>query len=106
MQSGRDVLIQTNKMEEAAHFYEKILGFRVFERGNQLVGLETGSFRLFLDKGEPYGPVFDFLVPDFEESKQKLIKAGCRVEVEDPRVPRCYMRDPFGLIFNLAKKTQ
>lgn len=104
MRSSRDVLIQTNDMEGAAHFYEKILGFKVFERSEQLIGLETGSFRLFLDKGEPYGPVFDFLVPDFEESKRKLIKAGCRVEVEDPRVPRCYMRDPFGLIFNLAQQ--
>ena len=104
MKSSRDILIQTNKMDAAVNFYENILGFKVFERSEQLVGLETGSFRLFLDKGKPFGPVFEVIVPNLEEVKQKLIKAGCRVEVEDPKVPRCYMCDPFGLIFNLAEE--
>jgi catechol 2,3-dioxygenase-like lactoylglutathione lyase family enzyme len=103
MRSSRDVLIQTDKMDIAANFYEKILGLKVFERSKQLIGMETGSFRLFLDKGKPFGPVFEFMVPNLEEAKRKLIKAGCRVEEEDPNIPRCYVRDPFGLIFNLAE---
>jgi hypothetical protein len=32
------------------------------------------------------------------------MKAGCRVEDEDPKIPHCYMRDPFGIIFNLAEE--
>ncbi len=104
MKSSRDVLIQTDKMDVASDFYENVLGFKVFERGEEIVGFETGAFRLFLDDGKPYGPVFEFMVPNLEEAKRKLIKAGCLVEQEDSRIPRCYVRDPFGLIFNLAEE--
>ena len=104
MKSSRDVLIQTKKMEAAAIFYEKVLGFKVIERSEQLIGFETGSFRFFIDRGESYGPVFEFYVPNLEQAKKKLTENGCRVEVEYPSVPRCYIRDPFGLIFNLAEK--
>jgi len=104
MKSSRDVLIQTTKMDAAAIFYEKILGFQVFERSEQLIGFETGSFRFFIDKGNSYGPVFEFYVPDLKQAKKTLVENGCRIEVEDPKIPRCYVRDPFGLIFNLAEK--
>jgi catechol 2,3-dioxygenase-like lactoylglutathione lyase family enzyme len=103
MRPSRDVLIQTDKMDLAANFYEKVLGLKVFERSEQLIGMETGSFRLFLDKGKPFGPVFEFMVPNLKKAKRTLIEAGCRVEEEDPNIPRCYIRDPFGLIFNLAE---
>jgi hypothetical protein len=32
-----------------------------------------------------------------------LLKAGCVVVEEDASVPRCYLRDPFGLVFNLGE---
>jgi catechol 2,3-dioxygenase-like lactoylglutathione lyase family enzyme len=35
MKSSRDVLVQTNKMEAAVIFYEKVLGFKVIERSEQ-----------------------------------------------------------------------
>ena len=104
MKSSRDVLIQIKKIDTAAKFYKKVLGFQVIERSEQLIGFETGSFRFFIDKGESYGPVFEFYVPNLDHAKKMLIESGCRIEIEDPRVPRCYIRDPFGLIFNLAEK--
>ena len=105
MKSSRDVLIQTNKIKTAATFYETVLGLKVIERSENLIGFETGSFRLFIDKGESYGPVFEFYVPDLDQAKKMLLENGCHIEAEDPRIPRCYIRDPFGLIFNVAEKT-
>jgi catechol 2,3-dioxygenase-like lactoylglutathione lyase family enzyme len=104
MKTSRDILIQTKKMATATKFYEQVLGFKVIERSDQLIGFETGSFRFFIDKGEPYGPVLEFYVPNLEQAKKILIENGCHIEIEDPKVPRCYVRDPFGLIFNLAEK--
>lgn len=104
MKSSRDVLIQTERMDAAAAFYENVLGLKIIEQSKQLIGFETGSFRLFIDKGESYGPVFEFFVPNIEQAKRMLIENGCRVEIEDPQVPRCYVRDPFGLVFNIAEK--
>jgi predicted enzyme related to lactoylglutathione lyase len=106
MKSSRDVLIQTNNINAAATFYEKILGLKVIERTKQLIGFETGSFRLFIDKGESYGPVFEFYVSNLDQAKKMLIENGCHIEVEDLRIPRCYIRDPFGLVFNLAEKSE
>jgi catechol 2,3-dioxygenase-like lactoylglutathione lyase family enzyme len=104
MKSSRDVLIQTERMDAAAKFYENVLGLKVIERSEQMVGFETGSFRLFIGKGQSYGPVFEFFVPDLEQARKMLVENGCRVEIENPQVPRCYVRDPFGLIFNISEK--
>jgi hypothetical protein len=71
-----------------------------------MLGFESGGFRLFIDKGESYGPVFEFFVPSLERARKMLVENGCRIEIEDPRVPRCYVRDPFGLIFNIAEKPE
>jgi predicted enzyme related to lactoylglutathione lyase len=102
--STRDVLLQTETIEAAAEFYEKEFGLAVFHRSETIIGLETGAFRLFLDRGEAYGPVFEFIVPDLESTKSRLITAGCRIENEAPSVPRCYLRDPFGLVFNISQR--
>ena len=102
--STRDILIQTEDLEAASAFYENVLGLGVFMRENTMIGLESGAFRLFLDEAEPYGPVLEFKVDDFEAAKRQLVAAGCRIENEDPSVPHCYIRDPYGLIFNIAQK--
>jgi catechol 2,3-dioxygenase-like lactoylglutathione lyase family enzyme len=103
-QSSRDVLIQSEAFSQATHFYETALGLKVTHRSDNLVGLETGSFRLYIEKGPAYGPVFEFYVADLTLAKEKLVAAGCRIESEDPSIPRCYVRDPYGLIFNLAQR--
>jgi catechol 2,3-dioxygenase-like lactoylglutathione lyase family enzyme len=102
--STRDILIQTDDLDAATEFYEKVLGLEVFMREPAMTGLESGAFRLFLDKAEPYGPVLEFKVDDLEAAKRALTAAGCRIENEDQSIPRCYIRDPFGLIFNIAQK--
>jgi catechol 2,3-dioxygenase-like lactoylglutathione lyase family enzyme len=102
--ASRDVLIQTEKLDAAVRFYESVLGLRVTHKSETLAGFETGSFCLYVEKGPAYGPVFEFYVPDLKAAKKQLVAAGCRVENEDPTIPRCYVRDPFGLIFNLSEK--
>ena len=32
------------------------------------------------------------------------VENGCCIEIKDPLGPRCYVRDPFGLILNLAER--
>jgi catechol 2,3-dioxygenase-like lactoylglutathione lyase family enzyme len=102
MPASRDVLIQTRSIEAAARFYEQELGLEVFMTEPDMIGLEAGGLRLFLDRAEPYGPVLEFFVEDLEAAKLRLVAAGCRIENDDPSVPRCYMRDPYGLVFNIA----
>jgi hypothetical protein len=36
-----------------------------------------------------------------EEAKQHLVKSGCKIVKDEPHFPRCYVQDPYGLIYNL-----
>jgi hypothetical protein len=99
-----DVILQVGSLADASGFYEKAMGLLVAPQGKNLVKVETGAFRLYLEQGSLPGPVFEFLVDDVAEARAALIKLGCEVLEDDPAVPRCYLRDPFGLVFNLGKR--
>jgi catechol 2,3-dioxygenase-like lactoylglutathione lyase family enzyme len=101
--SSRDVIVRTDAWPEAVRFYESVLGWRVLQRDNHLVGFETGSFCLYVEKGPAHGAVFEVLVPDVELARAQLLAAGCVVLEEDRSVPRCYVRDPQGLVFNIGQ---
>jgi hypothetical protein len=49
--------------------------------------------------------VFDFHVADFQAARQALLAAGCTIDEEDRSVPRCYIRDPHGLVFNIEQRS-
>jgi predicted enzyme related to lactoylglutathione lyase len=102
-QSSRDVIIRTKSWAEATKFYGSVLGLPVTHRSETLMGFETGAFCLYVEKGKKHGPVFEFLVPNVEAAKRKLIAAGCTVLEENPSLPRCYIRDPYGVVFNIGQ---
>jgi catechol 2,3-dioxygenase-like lactoylglutathione lyase family enzyme len=99
--ASRDVIIRTERFDAAVRFYESVLGLKRFLDGESMAGFETGAFRLYVERGSEHGPVFDFLVPDMQAAKSALLSAGCALIEEDPAVPRCYIRDPYGLVFNI-----
>jgi catechol 2,3-dioxygenase-like lactoylglutathione lyase family enzyme len=101
--ASRDVIIRTAGFDEAARFYESVLGLKKFLDGESMAGFESGAFRLYVERGPAHGPVFDFLVPDLQAAKAALLAAGCAVIEEDPALPRCYIRDPYGLTFNIEQ---
>jgi hypothetical protein len=103
VKSSRDVIIRTDRWTEAVRHYEITLGFPVISRNGQMVGFDTGAFRLYVEPGAAHGPVFEYLVDDVDATKQQLIAAGCTIVEEDPSVPRCYLCDPFGVTFNLGR---
>lgn len=102
IRSSRDVILRTENWAAAQHFYTTILGLPVTHQAEKMLGFETGSFCLYVEPGPAHGAVFDFLVADVQASKRRLVAAGCVVLEEDAAVPRCYLRDPFGLVFNLG----
>jgi predicted enzyme related to lactoylglutathione lyase len=101
-QSTREVILRTDKWSEAVSFYGSVLGLPMAYQNATMVGFETGAFRLYVEKGKPHPPVFELLAPDVEAAKRQLLAAGCTIVEEDPALPRCYIRDPYGFTFNLA----
>jgi len=48
------------------------------------------------------GPVLEVTVDNVVDAKQRLVGEGCEVVKDEPDFPRCYVKDPFGLIYNLT----
>jgi catechol 2,3-dioxygenase-like lactoylglutathione lyase family enzyme len=98
---GADILIQALDPKKAASFYVDHLGFEISDETPQMVSLEGEHVNLFIEKGTPLGPVLEVMVDSVAAAKIQLVKCGCQIIKDEPEFPRCYVRDPFGLIYNL-----
>jgi catechol 2,3-dioxygenase-like lactoylglutathione lyase family enzyme len=101
MVSTRDIIIQTDRLDAARAFYRDVMRFE--QTNTDMLGFETGSFRLYIEPGDSPGPVFEFEVEDLVSAKALLLANGCSIAEEDPMLPRLYIRDPFGLVFNITE---
>jgi GAF domain-containing protein len=106
----RDLILRTENFGPAQNFYGNLLGLTVAYRSADLMGYEAGSLRIYVERstperGSPHGPVFEFLVPDFERARAAMLAAGCSIVEEDAAAPHCYVRDPFGLVFNIRRES-
>ena len=100
----RDILLQTPHLEQATAFYRDVLGLRVFLSTPDLVGMDAGAFHIFLDRAGTLGPVLEFKVDDVSDARRSLLDRGCTVLSDQPEIQRLYLRDPFGLIFNIVQR--
>jgi predicted enzyme related to lactoylglutathione lyase len=103
---SRDVIIRSDKFSAAIEFYASALGLPVSHRSPNIVGFETGPLQLYVERGRQHAPVFELLVADVAAAKARLLAAGCVVVEEDAGLPRCYIRDPYGMIFNIGLATE
>ncbi|MDR3688733.1 MAG: hypothetical protein P4L46_05080 [Fimbriimonas sp.] len=100
---GNDVLVQAEDPVGAAAFYVEQLGFEVTDVTPNLVSLHGEYINLHIERGLPIGPVLEVMVASVDEAKARLKKCGCKVIKDEPRYPRCYIQDPFGVIYNLKE---
>lgn len=100
---GKDILIQAPNLEEASAFYVEQLGFTITGETPDMLSLHGEHINLFIERGLRSGPVLEVTVKDVDEAKQRLVAQGCEVVKDEPEFPRVYVRDPFGLIYNLTK---
>ena len=100
---GTDILIQAHDPKKAAAFYVDQLDFEITGEDPQTISLHGKHINLFIEKGPPLGLVLEVTVDSVEAAKMRLLQSGCQVVKDEPEVPRCYVKDPFGLIYNLTK---
>jgi catechol 2,3-dioxygenase-like lactoylglutathione lyase family enzyme len=100
---GKDILVQAPDPQQAARFYVEQFGFEITDDNPRMIGLHGAHLNLFIEPGPPLGPVLEVTVDDVEEAKRRLVKTGCEIVKDEPHWPRCYVKDPFGLIYNLTK---
>jgi predicted enzyme related to lactoylglutathione lyase len=101
---GMDILIQAKDPVKAAKFYVEELGFEITETTPKMVSLHGKHINLFIEKGSSLGGgVLEVTVKNVKEAKARLKKKGCKIVREEPDFPRCYVKDPNGLIYDLTE---
>ena len=98
---GTDILIQAKDPMKASNFYVKELGFEITERAPNMISLHGKNINLFIERGPALGPVLEVTVKSVKDAKANLKKKGCRIVKDEPA--RCYVKDPYGLIYNLTE---
>jgi hypothetical protein len=99
---GADILIQAPDPARAAAFYIHHLGFTITGETPQMISLHGEHINLFIERGPALGPVLEVTVENVAEAKLRLVNNGCEIVKDEPDFPRCYVKDPFGLIYNLT----
>ncbi len=103
MKATSDVILRTNDFEGAKEYYNEALGFPIVAESESLLGFDLGEFTLYFEGGDDNGAVFEFEVENVGDTKERLLAQGCTLIEENPSIPRCYLRDRYGLIFNLTQ---
>jgi catechol 2,3-dioxygenase-like lactoylglutathione lyase family enzyme len=99
---GTDILIQAEHPPQAASFYVEQLGFEITDEQPNMISLHGEHINLFIERGPALGPVLEVTVDDVAAARLRLEAHGCVVIKDEPDFPRCYVRDPFGLTYNLT----
>lgn len=90
------------RFAQAVHFYSHVLGFRNRSGDPDLADLDAAPFTFFIDEDDEFsGPVLELFVEDVEAAREFLESNGCEILRWQGKGQDCYIRDPFGVIFNL-----
>jgi hypothetical protein len=100
---GADILIQSPDAMAAASFYVQQLGFTITDENPRMIGLHGKNINLFIEPAPALGPVLEVTVDDVAEATRRLVENGCTVVKDEPEFPRTYIKDPYGLIYNLTE---
>ena len=99
---GSDILIQAPDARNVASFYVEQLGLTITDETPNMISLHGKHINLFIERGPALGPVLEVTVNNVEEAKRRLVENGCDIIKDEPDFPRCYVKDPCGLIYNLT----
>lgn len=99
------VAFETSEWSKAVAFYHDVIGLKVVKQDENEVEMSAGPMRLFFfGHSEQPQVVFEFLVSDLEAARDLLLKHGCKVVCWEGKGGCCYIRDPFGFLFNLHEE--
>lgn len=101
-----NVAVRTERYQEALEFYANVFGFKNNSEDPDLGDFDATPLRLFvIEDLELEGLVHELFVEDMEAAREELVAAGCEVIRWHGKGQDCYIRDPFGVIYNLWEVT-
>ena len=101
-----NIAIHSKKWKDSSDFYEHVMGLPVKENETHLA-VQNGPICMFIQENPGIDcVVMEYFVDDVEAARQYLESNGCKVIKWEGKGKDCYMRDPYGLTFNLWEEKQ
>lgn len=103
--SNSELAIEVADLDAALHFYAGVLGFRLVDRSEDHLELDTGALRLYVNRRpqqRAFIPSFD--VDDAVAARRYLESSGCVTVPAGPDAEGVYFRDPFGFVFDVIER--
>ena len=97
-----NIAVRTNRFSDALRFYSQVLGFENRSSDPDLADHDASPLNLFvIADDEVSGLVLELFVDDLEAAREDLLANGCVVIRWRGKGQDCYIRDPFGVIYNI-----
>jgi catechol 2,3-dioxygenase-like lactoylglutathione lyase family enzyme len=97
-----NIAVRTNRFHKAVDFYSRVLGFKNSSTDPDLGDFDASPLRLFiLEDNELEDLVHELFVDDLDEAREYLEKNGCEIIRWRGKGQDCYIRDPFGILYNV-----
>ena len=97
-----NIAIRTSRFSDAVDFYTKVIGFDNRSEDLELAYLDANPLNIFIIEDDEFrGPVLELFVDDLEAARQELVANGCKVLRWRGKGQDCYIKDPFGVIYNI-----
>jgi catechol 2,3-dioxygenase-like lactoylglutathione lyase family enzyme len=100
-----NVAVRTGRLSDAVAFYTHVIGFRDRSDDPELANFDASPLNLYvIEDTEFRGPVLELFVDDLEQARETLVANGCEVLRWRGKGQDCYVRDPFGVVYNIWEK--
>jgi catechol 2,3-dioxygenase-like lactoylglutathione lyase family enzyme len=97
-----NIAVRTERFADAMTFYSRVLGFPNRSDDPALGEHDAEPLNLFvIEDDEVSSLVMELFVEDLEAAREELLANGCEVVRWRGKGQDCYIRDPFGVIYNL-----
>ncbi len=102
-----NIAVRTEDKQKAIDFYSNVIGFAERKSNKEYADLDADPINLFvIEDKEITGPVMELFVDDLEKAKEELVSNGCKVVKWLGKGQDCYIRDPFGVTFNIWENSK
>ena len=98
---SRCVNFQVPDRDKAVRLYHDLMGLNIVSTDERFVELDASPIRMFVEQGPFLAPIMEIIVNSLEAARDELVKHGCTVVRWEGAGKPCYLRDPFGVHFNL-----
>jgi predicted enzyme related to lactoylglutathione lyase len=97
-----NIAVRTGQYGKAVDFYAALLDLPNRSQSPDIADFKADPLNLFVIEDEEIsGSVMELFVDDLEQAKDDLVAMGCEVIRWRGKGQDCYVKDPFGVMFNV-----